>query len=480
MTFSFNKLSRPLLTAISELGYKEPTEIQSIAIPILLEGSTNFVGQAQTGTGKTAAFCLPLLEKLDLDKKAIQAIILSPTRELASQINQDILRFARYLPIKTATVYGGVGYGDQLNNLRKANIVVATPGRAIDLLKRGKLNINDCKFFIIDEADEMLKMGFIDDVELLMKNVSNSAQTWMFSATMPGPIVRLIEKKLNFPKIIRIKKKRSSDTNISQSFCHLQKKDFIKALKVILLTEENFFGIVFCETKEETKNLSKRLIDIEKRVVTLHGDLDQKQRDIAMEQFKNKKADILVCTDVAARGLDISQVTHVINMGLPRRPDSYIHRIGRTGRAGQVGKAISFVAPSDSKNLKIIERITDQKLTNFPLPCPFESKRKRVSVELERMHRLKKTISERGSDFHIDDSFEVFSKYLMDMSKEDIIKLLFSYSFDREFRSIDESLENLKNSMLSRPEFPTGRPQRTSKRDRNKKRSSYRGRRHYR
>ncbi len=448
MTFSFNHLSNQLVRAISDLGYESPTEIQEKAIPVLLANETDFVGQAQTGTGKTAAFCLPLLEKLDPTFRGIQALILSPTRELANQINDELMKFSKYTDYKTATVFGGVDYGKQIKALKEASIVIATPGRAIDLLKRGNLKIQNARFFIIDEADEMLKMGFIEDVEVLMDQLADDVKTWMFSATMPPPIVRLMEEKLDSPEMVRVKKKTLSSDNVLQSYCRLERRDFLKALKAILLTEDDFYGIVFCETRDETKNLSEKLQDIGKRVVALHGDLNQRQRDHAMAQFKNKKAEVLVSTDVGARGLDVSEVTHVINMGLPRRSDSYVHRIGRTGRAGKTGLAISFVAPHESRNLKFIERLTNQKMIDYKVPDPSASKRNKVTVELEKMFGLKKAIVERGDEFKLDDSYHYYREFLKDMSKEDVLKLLFSYQFNSEFRSIDETLENFKNSMM--------------------------------
>ncbi len=454
MTFTFQQLSKPLTLSVAELGFVTPTDIQAQTIPILLGDDTDFVGQAQTGTGKTAAFCLPLLEKLDTSKPGIQALIIGPTRELVNQINQDLIKFAKHLPVKTATVYGGVGYKDQISNLKTAHIVIATPGRAIDLLNSGKLHLQSSKFLIIDEADEMLKMGFIDDVETLMSSVSKQAQTWMFSATMPKPIVQLMEQKLKSPKILKETRKAIQNENISQSFCYLQKKDFTKALKTILLTEEDFFGIVFCETREETKNLSDKLSNTvaNKRIISLHGDLNQKQRDDAIDKFKTKKADILVCTDVAARGLDISLVTHVINMGLPRKLDSYVHRIGRTGRAGKSGKAISFVSPSDYRNLKFIEKMSNAKLEQFKIPCPIKSKQNKIGIELEKMQGIKKALIERGKNFSVDESFEIFNSYFTDMSKQDIVKLLFAYHFSNDLKAIDDSIETLKNSVL-KPSF---------------------------
>lgn len=457
MNFNFNQLSNQLVRAISDLGYESPTEIQEKAIPVLLANETDFVGQAQTGTGKTAAFCLPLLEKLDPAQKGIQALILSPTRELANQINDELIKFSKYTNYKTATVFGGVDYSKQIKALRDASIVIATPGRAIDLLKRGNLKIGDAKFFVIDEADEMLKMGFIEDVEMLMDRLSDSVKTWMFSATMPPQIVRLMEEKLDNPEMIRVKKKTLSNDSVLQSACRIQRKDFLKALKAILLTEEDFYGIIFCETREETKTLSEKLQDIGKKVVALHGDLNQRQRDHAMAAFKNKRAEVLVSTDVGARGLDVSEVTHVINMGLPRRSDSYVHRIGRTGRAGKSGLAISFVAPHESRNLKFIERLTNQKMIDYQIPDPSKSKKNKVVLELEKMINLKKAIIERGDDFKVDDSYYHYREFLKDMSKEDVLKLLFTYQFNSDFRSIDETLENLKNSvMVSREDKKRG------------------------
>lgn len=466
MSFHFNQLSQPVEKAILGLGFVDPTEIQKIAIPKLLSGQGDFVGQAQTGTGKTAAFGLPLLEKIDLSAPGIQAIILSPTRELANQINDDLIKFSQYLSVRTATVYGGVGYRDQIASLRRAQIVVATPGRAIDLLEKGKLKLENAQFLVIDEADEMLKMGFIEDVETIMDRVSDSAERWMFSATMPKRIVNLMQDKLNAPEVVRVEKKTLSNENITQSYWNLPKKDFPKALKAILLTEKDFFGIIFCETKEETKRLAEKLSMLNKKVVALHGDLNQHQRDIAMEQFKTKKADIMVCTDVAARGLDVSQVTHVINMGLPRKSESYVHRIGRTGRAGHRGKAISFVAPDEGRKLREIERLTKQKMKSFALPKSQESKQKRVEIELDKMQALKSAIQEKQDKFNVDDSYGLFQEYFEGLSKDQVMKLLFSYNFNSEFRQIDDTLSNLKESSFVPLKDKNNRRRRTRSRRR--------------
>ncbi len=448
MEFSFNQLSQEIYSALKDLGFTEATEIQKITIPLLLEKDLDLVGQAQTGTGKTAAFCLPLLEKLDFSKKNVQAIILSPTRELANQINQEILKFGANTPLRTATVYGGVGYKEQIQNIQKAHVVVATPGRAIDLINRRKLILDHCEYFVIDEADEMLKMGFIADVDLLLGQLKSSAKKWMFSATMPKEIIRLMESKMNSPALIRMKKSTLSNKNITQNYAYLQKKDFYKALKMILLTEESFYGIVFCQTKEDVKRISERLTSQGQRAVALHGDLNQNQRDAAMEKFKNKKVNILVCTDVASRGVDVTEVSHVINMGLPRKPDSYVHRIGRTGRAGQVGKAISFVPPQNFRELQTIEKLINDKLDLFPLPKAVDSKNIKINSEIERMTKLKKALLEMKNDFNLDQSFDLFNDFLEELSREEIIKLMFSYQFNKDLKEIDDVVLQYKNSVL--------------------------------
>lgn len=461
MSFTFEQLSEPLLNAILDLNYKTPTDIQAQTIPLLLNETTDFVGQAQTGTGKTAAFCLPLLEKLDLQKKGIQALILTPTRELANQINDEIIKFSKYLPVHTATVYGGVGYDNQIEKLKKAHIVIATPGRAIDLLKRDKLKIGKTQYFIIDEADEMLKMGFIEDVEMIIENIPQESQKWMFSATMPDPIVRLMKEKLNEPRFVRIEKRNISHSAITHSYCCLPKKDFIKALKAVLMMESDFYGIVFCETKEETKLLGDKLQGFGKKAVALHGDLSQKQRDVAVAQFKAQKADILVCTDVGARGLDVANVTHVINMGLPRKYDSYIHRVGRTGRAGKSGKAITFVAPSERRGLQLFEKLSNQKMEVFSPPNPVKIKAEKINAELEKMQSLKTALIDKKELFKVDDSFKFFEEYFSTLSKDEVIKLVFSYYFNSELRLIDESFENFKNSALAK--LPSPSRERTQK-----------------
>jgi ATP-dependent RNA helicase DeaD len=407
------------------------------------------VGKAQTGTGKTAAFCLPLLEKIDLEREGIQAIIFSPTRELASQTHQELKKFAQFLSINTALLYGGVGYRQQIDELKRAHIVVATPGRAIDLLNSGRLNVDKSRIFIIDEADEMLKMGFIEDVEQLLDTIPYDAEKWMFSATMPKPIVDLIGTKIDSPEVVSIKNQGMAANNIQQKFLMLERKDFMKGLKAILAVEQDFFGFIFCETKEETKRYAEKLMTVGKRVVCLHGDMGQRERNVAIEQFKNRRAEVMVCTDVGARGLDISQITHVINLGLPRKTDSYIHRIGRTGRAGEDGMAISFVTPAENRKLRMVEQLVQTKLEPYTMPKKTKAKNKMIANDLGKFDGLKSAIMEKGEEFKIDDSFKVFDYYMKDMSREQVLQLLFSYSYNGSLRQIDETLEYLSGAVIN-------------------------------
>lgn len=449
MDFSFDQLSAPLAKAIAAQNFTKPTEIQAASVPLLLNSNCDFVGQAQTGTGKTAAFCIPLIEKINPNQKGIQALIVSPTRELAGQIADEMKRLTQFMDIKTTTVYGGVGYKDQIAKLRTAQVVIATPGRAIDLINKKVLKLSGVNHLVLDEADEMLKMGFIEDIEFILEIISDTAQKWMFSATMPKQILNLMEKKLDNPKVVRLKKQTLSNDNIEQRYCTLPRRDFFTALKVVLQSEQDIHAIVFCETKDETKRLADRLLTWNKKVACLHGDLSQSQRESALDLFKNRKVQILVCTDVAARGIDISQVTHVINMGLPRKAESYVHRIGRTGRAGHMGKAISFVSPQDARGMKVIEKMINMRLERLELPTAESSKKGNMLREISKMDSLKEAIISKGDDFDVDEIFSDFEDYFEGLSRNQVLKLVFSHLFNSEFRSIDETSRNLKKALAA-------------------------------
>ncbi len=441
MSFKEFQLSQPLNNAISDMGFTKASEVQQKAIPILRTHKGDFVGQAQTGTGKTAAFVIPLLEQIDLDSKNVQTLVLTPTRELANQVYEEVVKLAKYLPVKATTVYGGVPYTRQINALKKdrPQIVVGTPGRIIDLIKQKILKLNDCHHLIIDEADEMLNMGFVEDVQTIIDSLNKNKRMWMFSATMHAQVIRLIEKKFSKPKIMKVEKKTLSNEDIKQYYCVVRKKYFVEALQRFIDSTEECYGMIFCETRQETKELAEFMLTKGISVVALHGELGQAQRDFAMRKFKEKRADFLVCTDVAGRGIDVSNITHVFNMGLPRQNESYVHRIGRTGRAGTKGTAISFTTPGDIRKLKQIEYMIGQKIEKLKLPNSTDLKKIKVFNELNKMNALKVAVVDKDEAFKIDQTFEYFQGYFQDLSKDQILKLLFSYRFNKEIRQIDDS-----------------------------------------
>ncbi len=342
--------------ALDELGYEEPTAIQEQAIPALL-GGQDVIGQAQTGTGKTAAFGLPLLQYLDPDDDSTQAIVLTPTRELCIQVTQALRAYAEHLDVNVVAVFGGTSVRDQAARVRYgAHVVVATVGRMMDLTSRGSLNLTSARYVVLDEADEMLDLGFIEDVEKILRMCPNGRQTMLFSATMPPPIARLAETYLYNPVTISVTPKQLTVDAIEQAFVEVEQKAKTEKLIEVLREEEPEQAIVFCRTKIGTARLDKRLREKGLPAKALHGDMSQGQRDGVMISFKEHASPLLVATDVAARGLDIEHVTHVINFDLPNNTEMYVHRIGRTGRVGRTGRAITFVTPKERGEIDRIER----------------------------------------------------------------------------------------------------------------------------
>ena len=355
-TFADLGLKQEILTVLDELGYEEPTPIQEQAIPIML-GGQDMIGQAQTGTGKTAAFGLPLLQSLDGSSDETQAIVLTPTRELCIQVTQALRSYAEHLDINVVAVFGGTNVREQAARVRyNAHVVVATVGRTIDLISRRALVLNAARFVVLDEADEMLDLGFIEDVEKILRLCPSSRQTGLFSATMPPPIARLAEQYMYDPVTVSITPKQLTVDAIEQAYVEVDAKDKTDRLIEILKAEEPEQAIVFCRTKLGTARLDKQLRDRGLPARALHGDMSQGQRDGVMIAFKEHHSPLLIATDVAARGLDIEHVTHVINFDLPNNTEIYVHRIGRTGRVGRTGRAITFVTPKDIDEIRRIER----------------------------------------------------------------------------------------------------------------------------
>ncbi len=375
MNFSELGLKATLLKALEAKGFTQPSDIQEKAIPLLLDCPTDFVGQAQTGTGKTAAFLLPLLQRLNTETESIEAIILSPTRELALQIEQELQTLKKFEKnVRSLCVYGGTPLDRQVMALRKdkPQIVIGTPGRVIDLIERGKLKLNEARFCILDEADEMLNMGFLEDVQWILQKLSEERRIWMFSATMPKAILDLISRHFHSPAILTTKKKTLSNEDIEQKFFVVREGDQIEALGRLIDRADDCYGIVFCRTKIEAKRVADELNQRGFQSDSLHGDMSQDQRELAMRSFKAKRIKLLVCTDVAARGIDVNDLTHVFNYGLPQDIESYVHRIGRTGRAGAKGIAYTIISPKDSRRIRLIEKHIKAPITQGLLPTPEE------------------------------------------------------------------------------------------------------------
>ncbi len=369
MTFADLGLGDAVLKALRDVGYETPSAIQAATIPTLLEGR-DVVGLAQTGTGKTAAFALPILDRLDLSQKNPQALVLAPTRELALQVCEAFEKYASHLKgVHVLPVYGGQGYGVQLSALRRGvHIIVGTPGRIMDHLDKGTLDLSELKYLVLDEADEMLKMGFAEDVETILADTPDDKQVALFSATMPATIRRLSQQYLHDPEEITIKSRTTTSSTITQRYLMVSYPQKIDALTRILEVENFEAMIIFARTKSATEEVAEKLRARGYSATAINGDVAQVQRERTVNQLKSGKLDILVATDVAARGLDVERISHVVNFDIPTDTESYVHRIGRTGRAGRSGDAISFVTPRERGLVKAIERATRQELTLMQLP----------------------------------------------------------------------------------------------------------------
>jgi ATP-dependent RNA helicase DeaD len=386
--FSDLALSEPLLRALRDVGYESPSPIQAATIPLLL-ANRDVLGQAQTGTGKTAAFALPILSRVDLSQTAPQALVLAPTRELAIQVAEAFQRYATHIPgFHVLPIYGGQSYGPQLSALRRGvHVVVGTPGRVIDHLDKGSLDLSQLKTLVLDEADEMLRMGFIDDVERILKETPDTRQTALFSATMPSVIKRIATTYLHQPAEVTVAAKTGTADNIRQRYWLVSGMHKLDALTRILEAETFDGMIIFSRTKLGTEELAGKLQARGFSAVAINGDMQQTQRERTIAQLKEGKIDILVATDVAARGLDVDRISHVINYDVPHDPESYTHRIGRTGRAGRSGEAILFITPREKNLLKAIERSTRQPIAMLELPTV-------QAVNDVRIARFKEQISE--------------------------------------------------------------------------------------
>jgi ATP-dependent RNA helicase DeaD len=388
ITFASLGLSPALLESIAAVGYEVPSPIQERTIPVLLNGD-DVIAQAQTGSGKTAAFGLPIIETIDPSVRGVQALILCPTRELAIQVSEALHKYGRHKRVETLPIYGGQAYERQFRGLQRGvQIVVGTPGRVMDHMRRNTLDLSTLKFFVLDEADEMLDMGFVDDIEWVLQQVPAERQTALFSATMPPRIADLARKYMNDPQRISVRGKELTVSQTQQFYYEIPQQRKVDALTRILDAEVPSSAMIFCRTKHGVDQLGESLLARGFAAETLHGDLSQAQRDRVMRRFRASQADILIATDVAARGLDIPEVSHVINFDIPESPETYVHRIGRTGRAGRDGVAITLVTPRESRWLRQVERITKAKIEFKRLPTAADVNERRRDVLKETVAKV--------------------------------------------------------------------------------------------
>jgi ATP-dependent RNA helicase DeaD len=419
-------LNESLLLAIKDLGFENPSEVQEKAIPVLLEQNTDLVALAQTGTGKTAAFGFPLIQKIDAENKNTQALILSPTRELCLQITNEIKLYSKYIKgLHTVAVYGGASITEQAREVKRgAQIIVATPGRMQDMINRGLVNIKNIDFCILDEADEMLNMGFYEDICSILSDTPDEKNTWLFSATMPAEVARIAKQFMSSPVEITVGSKNSGSATVSHEYYCVNARDRYEALKRLADANPDIFSVVFCRTKRDTQAVAEKLIEDGYNAAALHGDLSQAQRDGVMKSFRGRQIQMLVATDVAARGIDVDNITHVVNYQLPDEIETYNHRSGRTGRAGKLGTSIVIITKSEIRKIHSIERIIQQKFEEKTIPSGIEI------CEIQLLHLANK-IKDTEVDHEIDNYLPAINEVLDGLSKEELIKKMVSVEFNR-------------------------------------------------
>jgi ATP-dependent RNA helicase DeaD len=426
MSFKELKLRDEILSAIDELGFELPMPVQEKVIPFMLEEQADLVALAQTGTGKTAAFGLPIINVIDADNEQIQALVLAPTRELCIQISNDLKNFSKHLKTRIVPVYGGEDIRTQLKQLnRTPQIIVATPGRLIDLMERGKINLNNIRFLVLDEADEMLNMGFKEDIETILKETPDTRRTTLFSATMPADIARIAKQYMKNFHEITIGDKNAGSENVSHIYYLCQAKQRYLVLKRIVDLNPDIYGIVFCRTRQETKDVADWLMKDGYNADALHGDLSQAQRDNVMQKFRIRNIQLLVATDVAARGLDVSDLTHVINYNLPDDVEVYTHRSGRTGRVNKKGVSISIIHSREQHKIKDLERMLKKKFEKQLIPNGLEVCKKQLFHMIDRMQHV--VINEAQIQPYIDQ----ITQQLDYLDKNELLKRFVSLEFNR-------------------------------------------------
>ena len=421
-------LDEPILRAITDMGFETPSEIQQKAIPTLLEDDTDMVALAQTGTGKTAAFGFPLLQLIDTDSKLTQGLILSPTRELCLQIASELKNYAKYLPkVNVVAVYGGVSIEEQARSLKKgAQIIVATPGRMQDMIRRNFVDISHINYCVLDEADEMLNMGFYEDITAILSHTPKEKSTWLFSATMPNEVARIARQFMRKPIEITVGTRNQASSTVQHEYYVVNGRHRYQALKRLADANPDIFSVVFCRTKKDTQAVAEKLIEDGYNAAALHGDLSQNQRDLVMKSFRARQIQMLVATDVAARGIDVDDITHVIHYQLPDEIETYNHRSGRTGRAGKSGISMVLVPKSELRKIKEIEKIIKQ---------PFEQKALPTGIEIceIQLYHLANSLKNVEVNPAIEDYLPAIYKELQHIDREELIKKIFAVEFTRFF-----------------------------------------------
>jgi ATP-dependent RNA helicase DeaD len=417
-TFQSLGLSQALIETISKIGFEEPTPVQEKAIPILLQEGRDMVALAQTGTGKTAAFGLPLIDLLDENNRTTQALVLAPTRELCLQITKDLENFsANVKPLNIVSIYGGASIVEQIKKVKRgAHIVVATPGRLMDMMDRKAVNISSIRFVVLDEADEMLNMGFKEDIDHILADTPEDKRVWLFSATMPREVRAIASHYMNDPYELTVGQKNQGNVNIEHQYVMVEERERYAALKRIVDFNLDIFAVIFCRTKIETQRIAENLIKDGYNADALHGDLTQQQRDKVMKNFKEKTLQFLVATDVAARGIDVSNITHVINLNLPDEIEFYTHRSGRTARAGKKGISIAIITKRELQKIKQIEKVVNTKFERKLVPTGQEVCEQRL---VNLVHRLRDV---KVSEGEISKFLPTVLEELKDLSKEEVIK----------------------------------------------------------
>ncbi|WP_272984959.1 DEAD/DEAH box helicase [Leeuwenhoekiella blandensis] len=427
-TFKALGLNDDILQAVTDMGFTAPSEVQEKAIPVLLREETDVVALAQTGTGKTAAFGFPLIQRINVNNRNTQGLIISPTRELCLQITNELKNYSSHVKgLNVVAVYGGANIQEQARQIgRGAQIIVATPGRMQDMMRRNMVDITGIDYCVLDEADEMLNMGFYEDITTILADTPKDKKTWLFSATMPKEVARIAKQFMKSPIEITVGTKNMGAENVSHEYYMVNARDRYQALKRLADANPEIFSVIFCRTKRDTQKVAENLIEDGYNASALHGDLSQNQRDLVMKSFRNRQIQMLVATDVAARGIDVDDVTHVINYQLPDEIETYTHRSGRTGRAGKTGISMVIVSKSELRKIKTLEKIINKKFTQKEIPSGMEI------CEVQLMH-LANDIRNTKINEEINPYLYSINEVLEGLSREEVIKKVFSVEFTRFF-----------------------------------------------